>query len=181
MPAGSAMVWLRFGCLAFGATMGALFPRYLPLPLRQAAVKTAAWTDILLGICKVVVSCAVALTVVPLPVSLTFLYTGTGLLAATAVIEPEHWHHQLPVVCTWMVLYLPFTGVLASLGGVLLVLSAGVPGMSVLAVLVFAAPMALLQFGAEGGLLLLAIAAALCAWQIGYHRLGRKKKGLFSG
>lgn len=183
MPVNSATVLLRLGCLAFGTGAGVLFPKHLPLPASRTSARSSAWVwlDILLGICKVVVSCAVALLVVPLPVSVTFLYTGTGILAAAVGAEPDQWQHHLPVVCAWMILYLPFTGVLACLGGVLLVLAAEVPGVSVLAVLVFAAPMALLQFGPEGGLVLLATAAMWCIWQAGYHRLHRKNTGLFPG
>lgn len=183
MAVNSATVLLRLGCLAFGAVAGVLFPKHLPLSAGRTSAHSSAWVwlDILLGICKVVVSCAVALLVVPLPVPVTFLYTGTGILATAIVAEPDQWQHHLPVVCAWMILYLPFTGALACLGGVLLVLAAEVPGVSVLAVLVFAAPMALLQFGPEGGLVLLSTAAMWCLWQAGYHRLRRKNTGLFPG
>lgn len=60
------------------------------------------------------------------------------------------------LVCAWVVACLPFTGALACLGAMALALAAECPQLGLAAVPVFAAPVALLQFGALDALAMLA-------------------------
>ena len=160
-------VWLRLVCFGFGMVVGILLPdkagrRFFPHPDAPGA----QLVRLMLGVTKTVVGCAVAVVAAPLPVAVSILYTGLGVYAAQTAMQPRPERQTLPIICTWLILFLPFTGALACLGGGLLVLAADVPGLAGLAILVLAAPMALLQFGAEGCLVLLGAAALLCARQM---------------
>lgn len=73
------------------------------------------------------------------------------------------------LVCAWVALYLPFTGMLACLGALALALALDCPQLGLVAAPVFAAPVALLQFGAPGALAMLAGAA------VSFERCGRKQ------
>lgn len=161
------LVLLRLGCLVFGALVGILLPdkairQFFPQPKARGA----QFMRLMIGVSKTVVCCAAAAVATPAPVSFSILYAGLGLLAAHILLQPQPAEQALPVICTWLILFLPFTGALACLGGGLLVLAADVPGVAGLAILVLGAPMALLQFGAEGGLVLLGAAALLCTRQV---------------
>lgn len=161
------LIWLRLGCLLFGGMAGLLLKdkamqRFFPQPRATGA----RLLRLMIGVAKTVVCCAAAVVVSPLPVSVSILYAGLGVLAAHIITHPHPGEQTLPIICTWMILFLPFTGALACLGGALLVLAADVPGAAGVAILVLGAPMALLQFGPEGGLVLLGIAALLCTRQM---------------
>lgn len=174
------LVLLRLGCLVFGALAGILLPdkairQFFPKPKEVGA----QLMRLMISIAKTVVCCAVAVVTTPAPASISILYAGLGLLAAHILLQHRPAELVLPVICTWLILFLPFTGVLACLGGGLLVLAADVPGVAGLAILVLGAPMALLQFGAEGGLVLLGAAALLCTRQVLEWR-GRRI-GLYPG
>ena len=204
---GLASVVMRLACLLFGAAVGMILPekrcRELCRPFTPSAGELMT---LALGVSKTVVTCAAAAVAAPMPVQVSILYTGMGLLGADCLTRKsgqETWlpiicpwlilylpftgvlacltrksgqETWLPIICPWLILYLPFTGVLACLGGGLLVLSAGVPCMAGLAMVVLAAPMALLQFEAEGGLVLLLAAAILCAEQVAVVLQDRKKR-----
>lgn len=171
---------LRLCCLGFGAAMEVLVPdtmarNLFPRP-PEAGIR---WIRLMLGMTKTVVGCAVTAVAVPLPVSASVLYAGFGILAVYSLVRPYREEMMLSVICTWLILFLPFTGVLACLGGGLLVLAAEVPGLAGVSILVLGAPMALLQFGAEGGLVLLGAAALLFARKLGEWKA--RKTGLYSG
>ena len=160
-------ILLRLGCLAFGALFGVLLSdRNIKGFLCQRETGLGKLVHLMLGVTKMVVCCAAAAVIAKaLPASLSILYAGLGLLMAHIVLEPGKAEGSLPLICIWLVLYLPFTGMLACLGGSLLVLAAGESTVAGLAILVLGAPMALLQFGPEGGLVLLGAAISLCLKQ----------------
>lgn len=174
---GLASVVMRLACLLFGAAVGMILPekrcRELCRPFTPSAGELMT---LVLGVSKTVVTCAAAAVAALLPVQVSILYTGMGLLCADCLAGKSEQETWLPIICPWLILYLPFTGALACLGGGLLVLSAGVPCMAGLSMVVLAAPMALLQFGAEGGLVLLLAAAILCAEQVAVVLQDRKKR-----
>lgn len=161
------MIWLRLGCLLFGTLAGLLLQdkaiqRFFPQP-RAAGARLLR---LMIGVAKTVVCSAAAAVVSPLPVSVSILYAGLGVLVSHIISQPDPWEQTQPIICTWIILFLPFTGVLACLGGALLVLAADAPETAGLAILVLGAPMALLQFGPESGLILLGVAALLCTRQV---------------
>lgn len=170
------IILLRLGCLLFGGAMGALLPghilRRFPPGMKSGGTKML---QLMFDVTKTVVSCAAAVWLVPLPVYTVILYTGAGVTATCAGALPEEKWQPLPILCTWLILYLPVTGALACLGGMLLVVAMDAPGMSGLAVLVVAAPMALLQFGTEGCLVLISAAAFLASRQIFWVWVSRQK------
>lgn len=173
----SAAILMRLGCLVFGTAAGLL----LPGPRRDDHVRKGASEQangllhLTWQVGRTVLCCAAAALFVPLPVMTVFLYTGLGLfLVPLGAAFPEQ--KSLPVVYAWLILYLPVTGALASLGGTLMVLAAEVPYMAALAVLVLAAPMALLQYGLEGGIVLLGTAALLCVRQVYTRQAAGKEK-----
>lgn len=161
------IILLRLGCLLFGGIAGVLLSDQV---LQRFSLQTSPggkkMLNLMFDVAKTVVCCAAAVWMVPLPVYTVILYTGLGITVTCTETQPGMTWKQLPIICTWLILYLPVTGTLACLGGMLLVLAADTPGLSCLAVLVVAAPMALLQFGAEGGLALLSAAAFLGARQV---------------
>lgn len=181
MEASGALV--RLACALFGAAVGLILSDWGCFRLcRPFAAGGARLLKILLGVSQTTVACAAAVLAAPLPVPTSILYAGLGVLGAHSFAgQKTQPSYLLPIICPWLILYLPFTGVLACLGGSLLVLAADVPALAGLAMLVLAAPMALLQFGAEGGLVLLAGAVLLCpkelsaAWHEG--REGRAYPG----
>lgn len=161
------LIWLRLGCLLFGGMAGLLWKdkamqRFFPQPRANGA----RLLRLMIGVAKTVVCCAAAVVVSPLPVSVSILYAGLGVLVLHIITQPNPGEQTLPIICTWMILFLPFTGALACLGGALLVLAADVTGAAGVAILILGAPMALLQFGPEGGLVLLGVAVLLCARQM---------------
>ena len=172
-------VWAaRLACLAFGIGVGLILSERVCSRLCSAfAPGEAMLMKFMLGTGKTVVACAAAAVTAPLPASVAILYTGLGILAAHSFEGKPKQGTVLAVVCPWVILYLPFTGALACLGGGLLVLAADVPAVAGLAMTVLAAPMALLQFGPEGGLVLLAAAGLVCPGQIFAARYmqGREK------
>lgn len=164
------MEWLlvaaRLGCLLFGVAVGAILSG--PVCLRlcgSLAPGGAKLMQGMLSLSKTVVACAVSAVVAPLPVDISILYTGFGVLWAGRIPVVKE-KLLLAVLCPWLILYLPITGALACVGGALLVLAADVAAMAGLAMVVLAAPMALLQFGGEGGGVLLLAAAVLCPEQV---------------
>lgn len=171
-----AVILLRLCCFGVGTAVEILLSdtavrRLVPHP--QTA--RAQLMRLMIGITKTVVCCAAVAVAVPLPVSVSILYAGFGMLAAHSLAKPVVEVQPLPVICSWVIVFLPFTGVLACLGGGLLVLAADVPQLAGLAILILGAPMALLQVGTEGGLILLASAALVCARTIAEwsnHRTG---------
>lgn len=174
---GLASVVMRLACLLFGAAVGMILPEKRCRELCRLFTPSAGeLMTLALGVSKTVVTCAAAAVAAPMPVQVSILYTGMGLLGADCLTRKSGQETWLPIICPWLILYLPFTGVLACLGGGLLVLSAGVPCMAGLAMVVLAAPMALLQFEAEGGLVLLLAAAILCAEQVAVVLQDRKKR-----
>lgn len=174
---GLASVVMRLACLLFGAAVGMILPEKRCRELcRPFTPSVGELMTLALGVSKTVVTCAAAAVAAPMPVQVSILYTGMGLLGADCLTRKSGQETWLPIICPWLILYLPFTGVLACLGGGLLVLSAGVPCMAGLAMVVLAAPMALLQFEAEGGLVLLLAAAILCAEQVAVVLQDRKKR-----
>lgn len=162
MEASAAAV--RLACVLFGAAVGLILSDRVCLRLcRPFAAGGARLMKILWGVSQTTVACAAAVLAAPLPVPLSILYAGLGVLGAHSLARQKAQPScLLPIICPWLILYLPFTGVLACLGGGLLVLAADVPALAGVAMLVLAAPMALLQFGAEGGLFLLTGAVLLC-------------------
>lgn len=156
-------VILRLGYFLFGVTVQGFLLTREKASLFRTGTGSSRLMCLLLGVSKTVVCCAAAALTVWLPADIAILYTGLGL--AAAVREKARLAEMLPVICTWLILYLPITGTLACLGGGLLVLAADVPEMAALAMLVLAAPMALLQFGPEGALVLLGAAVLLGAGQ----------------
>lgn len=172
-----ASVMARVACLLFGAAVGMILPgkrcRELCRPFTPSAGELLM---LMLGVSKTVVTCAAAAVTAPMSVQVSILYTGMGVLGADCLTRKSGQETWLPIICPWLILYLPVTGALACLGGGLLVLSADVPCMAGLAMVVLAAPMALLQFGAEGGLVLLLAAAILCAEQMVLTLQGRRKE-----
>lgn len=85
------------------------------------------------------------------------LYTGLGAVLGQGMLLRQKGEAAVcGLVCVWVVLYLPFTGVLACLGAACLALAIGHPALGLVAAPVFAAPIALLQFGAPGALAMLA-------------------------
>ena len=154
----------RLACVLFGAAVGLLLSDRVCLCLcRPFAAGGARLLKILWGISQTTVVCAMAVLAAPLPVPTSILYAGMGVLGAHSLAgQKTQPSYLLSIICPWLILYLPFTGALACLGGALLVLAADVPALAGLAMLVLAAPMALLQFGAEGGLVLLTGAVLLC-------------------
>lgn len=156
------MVLLRLGCFAFGFMGQLLLPKRLDASVFGAPGPVSRQLlHIVFHMSKVTACCAIAALVVPLPVPTSVLYTGGGIGAACMAHQEKRAEEWLVFVCTWIILYLPVTGALACLGGGMLVLAADVPEMAGLAVLVLAAPMAFLQFGPEGALVLLGSAALL--------------------
>lgn len=155
-------VLLRLMCLAFGTAV-----QMIPLVCMQriwSGCRKNGRVRLLqgmAGICTMTVCCAIAVLTVPLPVPVTILYTGFGGAVASAARERNGMTELLPMLCAWLILYLPVTGALACLGGGLLVLAADTPEMAVPAILVLASPMAFLQFGPEGALVLLGTVALL--------------------
>lgn len=161
------LIWLRLACLLFGSMSGLLLQdKALQRLFPQPRATGARMLRLMIGVAKTVVCCAAAVVVTPLPVSVTILYSGLGVLTVHVLTQPDPQEQTLPIICTWMILFLPFTGALACLGGALLVLAADVPGMAGLAILVLGAPMALLQFGPEGGIILVGTASLLCTRQL---------------
>lgn len=153
----------RLACLAFGIGMGLILSeRACSRLCRALAPGEAVLMKFMLGTVKTVVACAATAVTAPLPATVSILYTGLGILAAHSFAGNPKQGPVLSVVYPWLILYLPFTGALACLGGGLLVLAADVPAVAGLAMAVLAAPMALLQFGPEGGLVLLTAAALVC-------------------
>lgn len=172
----SMTILMRLGCLAFGAAAGLLFPgsRRDKHGRRGDSERATGLLYLTWQVGGAVLCCAAAALFVPLPVMTVFLYTGLGLfLVPLGTALPEQ--NGLAVICAWLILYLPVTGALACLGGTLMVLAAEVPYMAALSVLVLAAPMALLQDGPEGGMVLLGAAALLCVRQV-YARQGAGKE-----
>ena len=162
----------RLACLLFGAAVGLLLSDRVCLRLcRPFAAGGARLLQIMLGVSQTVGACAAAVLAAPLPVPVSILYTGLGVLGTRSLAPSPVPGARLAVICSWLILYLPFTGMLACLGGGLLVLAADAPAVAGLAMVVLAAPMALLQFGAEGSLALLAGAALLCPGELSaaYH------------
>lgn len=160
------MVAARLGCLLFGGAVGVLLSQLACARLCGSLSPGAAkLMQGMLALSKTVVACAVSAVVSPLPVDISILYTGFGVLW-TGRLPSVKEKMLLSVLCPWLILYLPITGGLACVGGGLLVLAADVPAMAGLAMVVLAAPMALLQFGGEGGAVLLLAAGILCPEQI---------------
>lgn len=161
------LILLRLGCFLFGTAMGMLMPDKIPHRFHDhTKPKGVELLYLILPMTKMAVCCAVVVTATPLPASSSILYAGAGLVVSRVGKQPYTVRRALPLICSWLILYLPFTGALACLGGVMLAFAADAPGLSALAVLVFAAPMALLQFGAEGCLVLLGTALFLCLQQM---------------
>lgn len=111
-------VWLRLVCFGFGMVVGILLPdkagrRFFPHPDAPGA----QLVRLMLGVTKTVVGCAVAVVAAPLPVAVSILYTGLGVYAAQTAMQPRPERQTLPIICTWLILFLPFTGALACLGG----------------------------------------------------------------
>ena len=104
-------------------------------------------------------ACLAAQALLPAPARTAMLYAGLGALWGQGAARPCP-RTGAAAACAWLVLYLPFTGALACLGGGALTLAAGFPALGAVAVPVAAAPMALLQFGPEGALGVLGAAAA---------------------
>lgn len=85
------------------------------------------------------------------------VYGGLGAVLGQGVLLHGHGGRAVcGLVCAWVALCLPFTGVLACLGAMSLALAAECPQLGLAAVPVFAAPVALLQFGAPDALAMLA-------------------------
>lgn len=162
----SLLVAARLGCLLFGVAVGLVVSQPVRVRLCDGlSPGSAKLMRGMLSLSKTVVACAISAVVAPLPVDISILYTGLGVVWA-GLIPAEKEKMLLAILCPWLILYLPITGVLACVGGGLLVLAADVSAMAGLAMVVLAAPMALLQFGGEGGAVLLLTAAVLCPEQI---------------
>ena len=134
--------WPRLGCLGLGLAAGWLAAR---APLRCKAAGLAA------DAAAAAAACMAAQALLPTPARTAMLYAGLGALWGQGAARPCP-RTGAAAACAWLVLYLPFTGALACLGGGALALAAGFP------------PMALLQFGPEGALGVLG-AAALLGWR----------------
>lgn len=155
-------VLLRLVCLALGTAVQMIFMVCIHRFRTGRREKRSAWLlQGMTGICTMTMCCATAVLTVPLSVPVTILYTGLGMAVVCMARKPTGMAEQLPMLCTWLILYLPVTGALACLGGGLLVLTADVPEIAVPAILVLASPMAFLQFGPEGALVLLGTVALL--------------------
>ena len=148
-------IWLRLLSLGLGVALG-LLPAQRALPRRLAGAP-AAWA---LAAALTAAACTAAALLGPALGRAAVLYAGLGAVlgqlrrpggCATAAVS------------TWVAICLPFTGVLCVAGGGALALATGSPVLGALAVPVFAAPIALLQFGGEAGLAMLA-AAGLTLW-----------------
>ena len=146
--------WPRLGCLGLGLAAGWLAAR---APLRCKAAGLAA------DAAAAAAACMAAQALLPTPARTAMLYAGLGALWGQGAARPCP-RTGAAAACAWLVLYLPFTGALACLGGGALTLAAGFPALGAVAVPVAAAPMALLQFGPEGALGVLG-AAALLGWR----------------
>ena len=134
--------WPRLGCLGLGLAAGWLAAR---APLRCKAAGLAA------DAAAAAAACMAAQALLPTPARTAMLYAGLGALWGQGAARPCP-RTGAAAACAWLVLYLPFTGALACLGGGALALAAGFPALGAVAVPVAAAPMALLQFGPEGAL-----------------------------
>lgn len=149
-------IGLRLLCLGLGAALGCLpVTRLLP---RRLAGRTA---DCAAAAALTALACWAAPLAAPGLGGVARLYAGLG---AALGQWPRGGGGATAAICTWAVLYLPFTGVLSVAGGGALALATGSAALGALAVPVFAAPIALLQFGGEAGLAMLA-GAALTLWQ----------------
>lgn len=178
----------RLGAALVGVLLGSLLPAEAvarwrtgrgtrTLGLRPGAYDTArrfgaaAGALVLLGDAgKTAAACAVARAALPELGGLAVIWAGLGAVAGHCY---SFWHRGrggpgTAVLAGWVVLCLPFTGVLAVVGGAALTLATGYLPLGAVAAPVFAAPIALLQYGAHGpeaGLCLLAGAVLASARQ----------------
>lgn len=79
------------------------------------------------------------------------------------------------ILCTWILLYLPVTGLLCVLAGMIIMVGTDSLAWGTIGIAVLAVPVGWLQFGAQSGLIL-SVAVLLCLWQNrkGLHRTSRE-------
>lgn len=109
------------------------------------------------------------------------LYAGAGtILGHNYSLWHKGWGGKgVAVTCTWLILYLPITGVLCCLAGAFAVLGLGYLPLGAVLIPTLAVPLAWIQYGTESGLVVL-LASAMMFWRNknGLHRifLGQEKR-----
>ena len=128
-------------------------------------------------ILKTAAACLICGNAVPRLEHLAVLYAGFGVvLGHDFPLWGRGWGGKgVAVTCTWLILYLPVTGVLCCLAGGALTLGLGYLPLGAVAIALAAVPMAWLQYGTESGLLM--GAAALVMVSRHFRGLQRIVKG----
>lgn len=115
---------------------------------------------------------------------LAMLYGGFGAVLGHCwpIWYKGHGGNTDVVTCTWIILYLPITGVLCFLAGAVATAGTKQKAMGALLVTALAVPVALLQFGIESSFMIL-LATLLLLWQSRkkIFRANRGKRPLSSG
>ena len=81
------------------------------------------------------------------------------------------------VLCTWILFYLPVTGLLCVLAGMVVLLGTDSPAWATVGIAVLAVPVGWLQFGTQSGVILF-VTVLLCLWQNRneLHRVPREEE-----
>lgn len=113
---------------------------------------------------------------------LAILYGGLG--AVLGHVWPLWFHGRggqgATVACTWIVLYLPITGALCCLAGLVVVAGTGRRSWGAVLIPALAIPVAWVQFGIQSGLAMLAVTFLLLWKYRPDWETGKKEKPIFS-
>ena len=126
-------------------------------------------------VAKTVLACALCrLVLAPQLGHTAILYAGAGAILGHnySLFHKGRGGKGVAVTCTWLILYLPVTGALCCLAGGLAVLVWGYLPLGAVLIPALAVPVAFVQYGAEGGVIML-LAAAMMLWRHknGLHRI----------
>lgn len=107
------------------------------------------------------------------------LYAGLGtMLGHLWPLWIRGVHAGVPaVLCTWILFYLPVTGLLCVLAGMVVLLGTDSPAWATVGIAVLAVPVGWLQFGTQSGVILF-VTVLLCLWQNRneLHRVPREEE-----
>lgn len=156
-------------CLLAGALFGAVGPLVQKVAFRGAAAggpgRSGQALEITVDLFKTAAACLLCRFVLaPELEAAAVLYAGAGALLGHVVTRGRHpaGNDTAAVVCAWVTLYLPITGAVCVLAGLVVALGTGRLAWGMALVPALAAPAAWLQFGGRGSLWMLGAALLLC-------------------